>query len=160
MTENNLIFATEEQQTQANTSGEQEVLTEKYLIFKSGDLLLGVNVDYVVEIITNHSITHLPMVPNYVKGIINLRGQIIPIVDIRQLLNKQPQDDRCIIVLNIEGTKLGILVDSVAQMIDIPDGSILPMPTQNAQKLICGMCTLPDDSGTMMVLDCLLLVHG
>ena len=60
----------------------------KYLLFCSDNLLFGVSADYVVEIITNHAITKLPLVPNYIRGIINLRGQIIPIVDIRLLLGQ------------------------------------------------------------------------
>lgn len=55
--------------------------TEKYLLFLSDQLLFGVKAEYVVEIITNHTITLLPLVPSYILGIINLRGQIIPIVD-------------------------------------------------------------------------------
>jgi purine-binding chemotaxis protein CheW len=59
-----------------------------------------------------------------------------------------------VIVLNFDGGQMGILVDAVDQMIDIPVDSILPVPTRNAQQMVCGMCTLPDESGTMMVLDC------
>ena len=51
--------------------------TEKYLLFLSDQLLFGVKAEYVVEIITNHTITLLPLVPSYILGIINLRGQII-----------------------------------------------------------------------------------
>ena len=59
----------------------------------------------------------------------------------------------------MEGTQAGILVDSVAKMVDVPQENILPMPSQNAQKLISGMCSLPE-GGTMLVLDCALLLHG
>ena len=82
--------------------------TVKYLLFCSDNLLFGVSADYVVEIITNHAITKLPLVPNYIRGIINLRGQIIPIVDIRLLLGQPSQSDNCIIILNIEDTLVGI----------------------------------------------------
>lgn len=63
--------------------------TVKYLFFCPDNLFFDVSADYVVEIITNHAITRLPLVPNYIRGIINLRGQIIPIVDTR-LLPGQP----------------------------------------------------------------------
>ena len=66
-----------------------EPTSEKYLLFMSSQLLFGVKAEYVVEIITNHAITPLPLVPGYILGIINLRGQIIPIVDIRLLLDGQ-----------------------------------------------------------------------
>jgi purine-binding chemotaxis protein CheW len=133
---------------------EDVVETRKYLIFVSDGLRLGVEANYVVEILTNQAITYLPMVPDFVRGIINLRGQIIPIVDIRVRLGKPRQEDCLVIVLNFDGGQMGILVDAVDQMIDIPVDSILPVPARNAQQLVSGMCTLPDESGTMMVLDC------
>ncbi len=139
----------------------EEVKTTKFLIFQSDSLLFGVDAATVMEIITNHAVTRLPMVPDYVSGIINLRGMIIPIIDIRLRLGKPPQDDCCIIVINVYGTQVGVLVDMVDRMVDIPDGSILPMPQQNtdeSQKMISGMSSLPD-GGTMLVLDCDLLIH-
>lgn len=161
VTDQNMLFATEEDQEDELRDGVPEVLTEKYLVFHSGGLLFGVDANFVVEIIINHVITPLPIVPDYVSGVINLRGQIIPIVDFRLLLCKPHQENCSIVVLNIDGVQLGILVDSVAQMVDIPEGSILPVPTSgnSAQKYTSGMCTLPDESGTLMVLDSALLLH-
>lgn len=151
-----VLFATQEE---INASVEEvEIITTKYLIFKTEELLFGVDAATVVEILTNHSITKLPMVPNYVNGIINLRGLIIPIIDIRLRLGKEPKDDCSIIVINIYGTQVGVLVDWVDRMVDVPDGTILPVPTQNAQKMTSGMSSLPD-GGTMLVLDCDLLIH-
>ena len=66
-----------------------------------------------------------------------------------------------LIVLDIDGTQIGILVDTVDQMVDIPKASVLPMPAHSVQRLVSGMCSLPDDGGTMMVLDCdQLISHG
>ncbi|MEG0780571.1 MAG: chemotaxis protein CheW [Oscillospiraceae bacterium] len=158
MADNNMLFATEDEQADL-IEVEEEIPLDKYLIFLSDKLLFGVNAEFVVEIITNHTITHLPMVPAFVSGIINLRGQIIPIIDMRLLLGKAPQADNCVIVLEIEGTEVGILVDTVAQMVDLARDDIVPMPTRSAEKLISGMCSLPDGSGTMLVLDCPLLLH-
>jgi len=131
----------------------------QFLIFNSDGILFGANVEYVVEIITNHCITHLPMVPDYVRGILNLRGQIIPVIDIRLRLGKPCLEECITIVLNVNGTQIGILVDSVAQMISVPRDSIMPVPAHNTQKLISGLHSLPDGS-TMMVLDCVLLVES
>ena len=74
--------------TAVNTANEvmengTPVSTERFLTFSSDGLNIGVSTNYVIEIITNHTITMVPLVPDYVKGIINLRGQIIPIIDIR-----------------------------------------------------------------------------
>ena len=136
------------------TAAPVAVDSQNYLIFLSDNLKLGVIADYVVEIINDNAITYLPMVPNFIRGIINLRGQMIPIVDIRLRLGKPYQENTLVIVLNIEGIQLGILVDDVDQMIDIPKSHILPMPAHSDQLLVSGMCSLPDHSGTMMVLDC------
>ena len=160
MNENALFIAEEEQLWDDVPPAEDEIRTEKYLIFITADLKFGVNAEYVVEIITNHTITPLPMVPGFIRGIINLRGQILPVVDMRLRLGMEMQEECLVIVLSIEGTYIGILVDSVDQMVDIPIDSILPPPIQNAQKMASGMCSLPDGSGTMMVLDCgQLLLH-
>ncbi|MFI3253362.1 MAG: chemotaxis protein CheW [Eubacteriales bacterium] len=151
-----VLFASQEE---INASIEEvEIVTTKYLIFKTEELLFGVDAATVVEILTNHAITKLPMVPDYVNGIINLRGLIIPIIDIRRRLGKESKDDCSIIVINIYGTQVGVLVDWVDRMVDVPDGTILPVPSHNAQKMTSGMSSLPD-GGTMLVLDCDLLIH-
>ncbi len=134
---------------------EPVIESRNYLIFVIGDLKLGVDADYVVEILNNHTVTYLPMMPDYILGIYNMRGQIIPILDIRLRLGKPSKEgDSLLIVLNYNNMQLGILVDSVELMIDISNAEIMPIPARNAQKLVSGMCTLPDGAGTMMVLDC------
>ena len=131
------------------------VASRKYLIFVIDDLKLGLDAEYVVEIMNNYSATYLPMMPDYIRGIFNMRGQIIPIMDVRLRLGKYPkEEDSLLVVLDYNETQLGILVDSVEIMLDIPDSIIMPIPSHSAQKLVSGMCTLPDGSGTMLVLDC------
>ena len=127
--------------------------SQKYLLFLSGGLLFGAGAEYVVEIITNHPITSLPLVPSYVRGIINLRGQIIPIVDIRLLLGQAPSGQDCIIILNISDTLVGVLVDTVQRMLDVASDSLLPAPNHDQQRLVSGMCSLGDGQ-TMLVFDC------
>lgn len=158
MNEEQMLFATEDQMAHKETAV-VEVQTEKYLIFVSDSLRYGLNAEQVKEIITNYSITYLPRVPHYIRGIVNLRGQIIPIIDIRLRLGKPTQEDNCFIVVEMDNGQIGILVDGVEKMVDIPKDSILPMPTQNEQKLVSGMCSLPD-GGTMLILDCDALLHG
>ena len=150
-----LMFITEDQVEEIiGTQVEEIVDTQKYLIFNTDNLKFGIDANSVVEIITNYSITFLPMLPDFVRGIFNLRGDMIPILDIRQRLGKEPREDCLVIVLNVDGTQLGLLVDSVDQMLDIPKEDILPTPINHTQKLVSGMVTLPDGSGTMMVLAC------
>ena len=157
MSEENVLFA-----KQSDTPPAEEIPAEsqsdKYLICVSDSLLYGIDAEQVVEIITDHTITYLPRVPHYVRGIINLRGQIIPIIDIRLRLGKPEADENCIMVVNVGSDCIGILVDGVDKMVDVLPSSILPMPTQNPQKLISGMCSLPEGK-TLLILDCGLLLH-
>ena len=125
----------------------------KYLLFRSDALLFGAAADYVVEIITNHPITPIPLVPSYVCGIINLRGQIIPIVDIRIMLGQIPTNRDCIIILTINGMLVGVLVDTVLRMIDLDTATLCMSPAKEHQRLVSGMCSLPDGE-TMLEFDC------
>ena len=125
----------------------------KYLLFRSDALLSGAAADNVVEIITNHPITPIPLVPSYVCGIINLRGQIIPIVDIRIMLGQMPTNRDCIIILTINGMLVGVLVDTVLRMIDLDTATLCMSPAKEHQRLVSGMCSLPDGE-TMLEFDC------
>ena len=139
---------------------EDAVESRKYLIFVVDDLRIGLDAEYVVEILNGYTVTYLPMMPDYIRGIINMRGQIIPMMDIRLRLGKMPLDGgNLLVVVNYNNTHLGILVDAVELMLDIPNELIMPIPAQSAQKLVSGMCSLPDGSGTMLVLDCDQLLH-
>ena len=159
MTEQNVLL--EDTRPGAGSGGTAaEMQATKYLICLSDGLRYGLDAEQVVEIITDHTITPLPCVPGYVQGVINLRGQIIPVIDLRLRLGKMPQDDCCIMVVNVDNEPISILVDGVEKMVDVPKGSILPGPTQQStQKLVSGMCSLPG-GGTMLILDCDLLLHG
>lgn len=148
-----VLFAADSAEASAAQPEQQEQQTEKYLLFTSAQLLFGVPSEYVVEIITNHAITKLPLVPPYVRGIINLRGQILPIVDIRTLLGTEGENDHCIIILNIDGTLIGVLVDSVRKMVDVAKSSIRSDPAHREQDLVSGICSLADGK-TMLVFDC------
>lgn len=149
----NVVLDQEEFENYAAEEETVEVLMEKYLLFHSGGLLFGIPAEHVVEIITNHTITKLPLLPYHVRGIINLRGQIIPIVDIRLLLNQPQEEDTCIIILDIDDTSVGILVDSVQRMLDVQQDAITSVPTNTEEKLVSGMCSLPDGQ-TMLRFDC------
>ena len=149
-----ILFAREDEMEALNTV-DDTVDSQKYLIFMAGHLKLGGVAEDVVEILNNQLITYLPMLPDFIRGIINMRGQMIPILDIRARLGMDPkEDDSLVVVINLGDVQLGILVDAVDQMLDIPKVNLLPMPANSTQLLVSGMCSLPDGSGTMMVLDC------
>ena len=149
-----ILFAREDDFAAETAAADDAVNSQKYLIFVIDELKLGVVAEYVVEILTNQPITYLPMLPDFIRGIINMRGQMIPIVDIRLRLGKPAGEKSLVVVLNLGDVQLGILVDAVDQMLDIPKANIHPLPAHSPQLLVSGMCSRPDGSGTMMVLDC------
>ena len=157
MSNDNVLFQIEEDEVEIQE--DDTSASRKYLIFTVDDLKIGLDAEQVVEILNDYSVTYLPMMPGYIRGIYNMRGQIIPIMDIRLRLGKPPLDrESLLIVLDYSNNQLGIQVDSVELMLDIPIESIVPIPSQSSQKLVSGMCTLPDGSGTMLVLDCAQLI--
>ena len=100
--------------------------------------------------------------PPYIKGIINLRGQVLPVVDIQMRMGKCEAEcgtETCIIVLDIDSVSLGIIVDSVRQVIDIDLNNVQPIPLKRQQKLLDGMVTMEDGSVFMSV-DCQALIKA
>lgn len=141
---------------EASLNTEENSTIERCLTFESGDLVLYISTKHVIEIINNHTITTLPLMPPYIKGIINLRGQILPVVDIEHRMGKESMDSvekTCIIVLDIDSVGLGIIVDSVRQVIDIDLKNVRPIPLKRQQKLLDGMVTMEDGS-VFMSIDC------
>jgi len=103
----------------------------RYLTFLIGDEVYGIEIRYVMEIIGIQAITELPEMPEYIKGIINLRGNIIPLLDVRLRFGKEPRkyDDRtCVIVIDVLDVRIGLIVDSVSEVITIPDEDISELP--------------------------------
>lgn len=106
-------------------------LEGKYLTFYLDKQLFGIPIADVVQIISIQDIISLPDAPFYVKGIINLRGNIIPIVDARIRLGKEEtvlDDHSCIIVTSIRDKLVGFLVDGVDEVTAIADEQISPPP--------------------------------
>ena len=139
-----------------NVTAEADVSTERYLTFRADGITLGVSTENVIEIITDHSITELPMVPDFIKGIINLRGQIVPIIDIRLRMGKSMSeytDTTCVIVLDIDTVNIGIIVDSVEQVLDIDKSQISPIPVEDQQGLTNGMISLSSQE-VLLFLNC------
>lgn len=141
---------------EVNEAEESHSSVERCLTFESGGLVLFLSTNYVIEIINEHTITPLPLVPSYIKGIINLRGQMLPIVDIRTRMGKPEAEytsKTCIVVLDVDSVPFGIIVDSVRQVMDIDLQYVRPIPIKRQQELLNGMVTLEDGS-VLMSFDC------
>lgn len=92
----------------------------------------GVNILRVQEIMRMMNITRIPNAPHFVEGVINLRGKIIPIVDLRKRLgfkNKDWDAKTRIIVVELDGLTIGFIVDSVSEVLRIPENTIEPPPS-------------------------------
>lgn len=112
--------------------GEFDTQQDKYVTFKSGNEYYGIKIEYVNEIIVFQEITEIPESEDYIKGLINLRGKIIPVVDVRLRFRQEPieyNDRTCIIVLNVNDTVVGLIVEKIAEVVEIPEENILPSPT-------------------------------
>jgi purine-binding chemotaxis protein CheW len=117
-----------------NLEFEEDTQKSRYLTFSIGKETYGVEIKYVIEIIGIQTITEIPELPEYIKGIINLRGKIIPVMDIRLRFKKEFLDynDRtCVIIVDINDTSIGLIVDKVAEVIMIPDQDIVEPPQMN-----------------------------
>lgn len=103
----------------------------KYLTFLLGKEEYGIEIRHVTEIIGMQTITEVPDMPLFVKGVINLRGKVIPVMDVRLrfgLENRAYDDRTCIIVINVREQPVGLIVDRVSEVLDIPPGQIEPTP--------------------------------
>jgi purine-binding chemotaxis protein CheW len=103
----------------------------KYLTFVLGNVYYGIYIQFVREIIGMQDITVVPDVPPFIKGVINLRGKVIPVMDVRRRFNMEsrPYDDRtCIIVIHVGDWLVGLVVDTVSEVLDIPEADIEPPP--------------------------------
>ena len=125
--------------------------------FLLGEEEFGLDIMEVQEIILVGEITKMPQVPEYVRGMINLRGHIIPVVDLRMRF-KQPQCDKTeeqrIIVVNIGSRTIGIVVDAVNEVLRMTPDQIEPPPTgigSDVQSFITGLLKI--DKKLVILLD-------
>ncbi len=117
--------------TQA-ASNEHDSQKGKYMTFKSGNECFGLKIQYVNEIIQFQAVTAVPETDDYIKGLINLRGKVIPVIDVRLRFNQEPfeyNDRTCIMVINVKSTVVGLVIDKIAEVVEIKEENILPPPT-------------------------------
>ncbi len=121
---------------QATISAKQGTATSstslggKYLTFKLAGEEYGLEILKVREIIKIMDITAVPQMPGFVKGVVNLRGKVIPVIDLRLrfgLAEAEHTEETCIIVVNVN-TEMGVIVDTVQEVLDIADQQIEPPP--------------------------------
>jgi purine-binding chemotaxis protein CheW len=135
--------------------------------FEVAGELFGVDILMVQEIIQNATITAIPDSPEFIEGVINLRGNIIPIIDLRKRLKLSSkalsaEQHLWIIILNISGRVTGFVVDRVTRVIKVPAGTIKPPPEMVVAGLkshyISGVCKLGHNLLAMLDFNRILVV--
>lgn len=136
---------------------EEDTQRDKFLTFALGNEAFGIEIRYVTEIIGVQPVTEIPELPEYIRGVINLRGKIIPVMDVRLRFKKQFReynDRTCVIVIDIKELSIGLIVDSVAEVLTIPGSDIVAPPDINrsGNKYIKGIGK--SENEVKLILDC------
>jgi len=135
--------------------------TRQYLTFKLADEIFAIDVSKVREVLDLTSVTKIPRTPEFMSGVINLRGNVVPVVDLRlcfEMSHTEKTVNTCIVVVEMlvegEPTVIGALADSVEEVIDLEPDQIQPAPrmgTQVRTDFIKGMGKR--DTQFIMILD-------
>lgn len=132
-------------------SEEEDTQKDKFLTFHLGEEEYAVSIGHVTEIIGLQKITPVPEMSDDIKGVINLRGKIIPLMDIRLRFRMAPReyDERtCVIVVNFSTSQVGLIVDGVSEVVDLPETNIEPISSMNRNQnnlFLRGIGKLGDD---------------
>jgi len=143
-------------------NGDEESMGSRFLTFPLGNEMYGIAIEYVNEIIHAPPITQIPEMPDYVSGLINLRGIIIPVIDARLRLRKPPKDigeRACIIVVGLSNLSIGLIVGSVSDVLTIPNDRIATKPEikrKGNQDLVKWIGNF--DNQIILLIDCQKLV--
>ncbi len=137
---------------------EEDTQKNKFLTFQLGNEGYGIEIRHVTEIIGLQPVTQIPELPEYIKGVINLRGKIIPVMDARVRFKKQAKDydnRTCVIVIDIQELSIGLIVDRVSEVLVIPEEDIVPPPevgSASFNRYIHGIGKVENE--VKLILDC------
>jgi len=133
-----------------NDDLDEDAQKDRYLTFHLGKESYGIEIQYVTEIIVMQEITKVPDLPESIIGVVNLRGNVISVMDMRKrfhLESREIDDRTCIIVVNIEDIAVGLLVDTVNEVLNIPEKHVDPPPKTHSgvkSNYIMGMGKVED----------------
>lgn len=129
---------------------EEDTQKDRYLTFRIAAEEYGIEIRHITEIIGVQKITEVPDTPEYLKGVINLRGKIIPVVDVRLRFGMEElahSDRTCIVVVDVNGTAIGLIVDEVLEVVNIAEENVSEPPRTNkgtSGRYIQGMGKIGD----------------
>jgi len=128
------------------------------VVFSLGGEEYSVDISMVREIIRMVDLTRIPKLPEFIEGVINLRGQITTVIDLRKRFEMEPvvNDNNRIIIVDSKGEPIGIIVDSVSEVMTVPPGQIEDMPSikhARTQEYLKGICKVDDRILILLDLD-------
>lgn len=144
---------------------DEDTQKDKYLTFQLGSEEYGIAINFVTEVVGMQRITAIPDLPDFMRGVINLRGQVIPVMDVRARFKMDPKeyDDRtCVVVVNIEETSIGLVVDEVDEVLDVPAENIEPPPRlgqASSSRFIQGLGKVGEEVRILLDVSKLLFEH-
>lgn len=144
-----------------DNSTQSSFTSGKFLTFTLADECYGVEVLKIREIIRMQKITPVPQMPEHVKGVINLRGKVIPVVDLRVKFNLhagEATERTCIIVVDVDGGQgvnqlLGLVVDAVEEVLNVSEEEVRPSPdfgTHLSTECCLGIARIKDSVKTLL----------
>ncbi len=133
-----------------NEELDEDAQKNRFLTFHLGKESYGIEIEYVTEIIVMQEITKVPDLPESIIGVVNLRGNVISVMDMRKrfhLESREIDDRTCIIVVNIKEIAIGLLVDTVNEVVNIPEEHVDSPPKTHSgikSNYILGMGKVED----------------
>ena len=143
---------------EANEEIIENKIDDLYMVFIINNQNYALSSKYIIEIIEMLPITKVPFLPNYMKGIINLRSTIIPVMDARMRFDMEPiayNERTCIIIIENDSNKIGLIVDAVNEVINISPTQSMNMNSNNdesKENFIKGVSEINDE--VQLILDC------
>jgi purine-binding chemotaxis protein CheW len=136
---------------------ENDIREIQVACFRLGEAVYAVDIMRIMEIIRPQKLAVLPKAPVFMEGVLNLRGAVIPVVDLRKRFDMPPREDdrnRRLLILALAGRTLGIVVDEVTEVITVPVANLKPPPQVThgvGAEYLVGVCLVEDD--LVMLLD-------
>ncbi|QYE97170.1 chemotaxis protein CheW [Paraclostridium sordellii] len=143
---------------EANEEIIENKIDDLYMVFIINNQKYALSSKYIIEIIEMLPITKVPFLPSYMKGIINLRSTIIPVMDARMRFDMEPieyNERTCIIIIENDSNKIGLIVDAVNEVINISPNQSMNMNSNNdesKENFIKGVSEINDE--VQLILDC------
>lgn len=142
---------------------EESNIDNLYMVFIIDNKKYALSSKYIIEIIEMLPLTKVPFIPKYIKGIINLRSTIIPVMDARMRFDLEPieyNERTCVIIIEHQGNTIGLIVDAVNEVINISENQIMKTTSSKngvAQNFISGISEINNE--VQLILDCNSLVE-